>query len=356
VSKRVAGAVDGNFAGLDVDGNLTDSGSAPSDFATAAQGALADSAIQPGDNVSELVNDAGYEQQSNKGVANGYTPLDAGGKVDPSFLPFSGMTPKGTFGSGGSTTGGDLPPAGESGDYYICDTDNYNSAEAGLTFDIGDWAVDNGVSWNKIDNSDAVSSVFGRLGAVVAQLGDYVTSLIANDSVVAGATLNDVISALNTAITNNATAISNLDSSDVANVSGVVGALVTDALNQLNTDVGNNTAAIAAIGTWVTVGGVGEYLPLPGGAILQRGSIAVVGAGTSIAMPIAFNNTNYRIFGTYHGAAGDGGGRMFSLDNGSKAVGSITGYVHQVDTHGAFGGDVGSQDTGGTIDWFAIGD
>ncbi len=30
------------------------------DFATAAQGALADTALQPGDNVSELVNDAGY--------------------------------------------------------------------------------------------------------------------------------------------------------------------------------------------------------------------------------------------------------------------------------------------------------
>ena len=33
---------------------------APGEFATGAQGSLADSAVQPGDNVSDLVNDAGY--------------------------------------------------------------------------------------------------------------------------------------------------------------------------------------------------------------------------------------------------------------------------------------------------------
>ena len=43
---KVTGATSGNFAGLDSNGNLTDSGSKASDFATAAQGAKADSAIQ----------------------------------------------------------------------------------------------------------------------------------------------------------------------------------------------------------------------------------------------------------------------------------------------------------------------
>jgi hypothetical protein len=57
---KVSGAVNGNFAGLDALGNLTDSGSKASDFATAAQGVTADSAVQPGDNVSVLTNDAGY--------------------------------------------------------------------------------------------------------------------------------------------------------------------------------------------------------------------------------------------------------------------------------------------------------
>ena len=43
---KVDNATNGNFAGLDANGNLTDSHSKASDFATAAQGAKADSAIQ----------------------------------------------------------------------------------------------------------------------------------------------------------------------------------------------------------------------------------------------------------------------------------------------------------------------
>ena len=43
---KVASATSGNFAGLDENGNLTDSGKKVSDFATAAQGTKADSAIQ----------------------------------------------------------------------------------------------------------------------------------------------------------------------------------------------------------------------------------------------------------------------------------------------------------------------
>lgn len=43
---KVSSATAGNFAGLDANGNLTDSGSKAADFATAAQGTKADSAIQ----------------------------------------------------------------------------------------------------------------------------------------------------------------------------------------------------------------------------------------------------------------------------------------------------------------------
>ena len=43
---KVASATNGNFAGLDANGNLTDSGSKASDFATASQGAKADTAYQ----------------------------------------------------------------------------------------------------------------------------------------------------------------------------------------------------------------------------------------------------------------------------------------------------------------------
>ena len=60
---KVASATNGNFAGLDANGNLTDSGSKASDFATAAQGAKADTAIQ-----SVKVNGTALTPDSNKAV------------------------------------------------------------------------------------------------------------------------------------------------------------------------------------------------------------------------------------------------------------------------------------------------
>lgn len=60
---KVSGATANNFAGLDANGNLKDSGSKASDFATAAQGAKADSAIQ-----SVKVNGVALQPDANKAV------------------------------------------------------------------------------------------------------------------------------------------------------------------------------------------------------------------------------------------------------------------------------------------------
>jgi hypothetical protein len=60
---KVSGATADNFAGLDANGNLKDSGSKASDFATAAQGAKADSAIQ-----TVKVNGVALTPDANKAV------------------------------------------------------------------------------------------------------------------------------------------------------------------------------------------------------------------------------------------------------------------------------------------------
>lgn len=60
----------------------------------------------------------------------------------------------------------------------------YVVSEAGtrfsLDFNIGDWVISNGSTWQKVDNTDSVSSVFTRTGAVVAANGDYTASNITN--------------------------------------------------------------------------------------------------------------------------------------------------------------------------------
>lgn len=107
--------------------------------------------------------DAQFVAQSTLGVANGVATLDGDGRLPAEQLPLNTVVFRGTFGSAGSTTGGDLPSNGtlETGDFYICDTDAYVSVAAGLTFDNGDKAVYTGTAWSKIDNTETVTGVKG---------------------------------------------------------------------------------------------------------------------------------------------------------------------------------------------------
>ena len=62
---KVNGATNGNLAGFDSNGNLTDSGKSPSDFATAAQGGKADTAVQPSD-LATVATSGSYNDLLNK--------------------------------------------------------------------------------------------------------------------------------------------------------------------------------------------------------------------------------------------------------------------------------------------------
>lgn len=55
------------------------------------------------------------------------------------------------------------------GIYYIVSA---NQTFAGLELKVGDWLISTGISWQKIDNTDAVTSVNGKTGAVVLTAED----------------------------------------------------------------------------------------------------------------------------------------------------------------------------------------
>ena len=59
--------------------------------------------------------------------------------------------------------------------YYIV---NAPGTQQSLDLKNGDWIISNGTSWGKVDNNNAVTGVFGRVGAVVATNGDYNTSQV----------------------------------------------------------------------------------------------------------------------------------------------------------------------------------
>lgn len=121
-----------------------------------------------------------YQLLSEKGQANGYASLDAGGKVPVAQLPASVMTYLGTW-NAATNTPTLANGTGDAGDLYIVSVAGTVNFGAGpITFDVGDWVMYNGSIWQRSDMSDAVSSVFGRLGAVVAANGDYTASQVTN--------------------------------------------------------------------------------------------------------------------------------------------------------------------------------
>jgi hypothetical protein len=84
----------------------------------------------------------------------------------------------------------------------------------------------------KVAVGGAVSSVFGRQGAVVAVAGDYDTDQVENVSTVPGATASEALNSL-------------LTTDGIQNVSSVSGATVTDALNTLLASAGGGTGSFS---------------------------------------------------------------------------------------------------------------
>ena len=159
-------AVDSNFAAFNLTTGklIKDSGYNASTFATAAQGAKADTAVQPGS--------LGTAAYLNAGSANGVASLDAGGKVPVSQIPALGdLNYQGTW---NATT--NVPTlvssAGTKGYYYVVATAGTTNLNGITDWQIGDWAVFNGSVWQKIDNTDAVTSVNGYTGTVVLTAAD----------------------------------------------------------------------------------------------------------------------------------------------------------------------------------------
>ena len=56
---------------------------------------------------------------------------------------------------------------GTKGDYYVVSTTGTTNLNGITTWTQGDWAIFNGSVWEKVDNTDLVTSVAGRTGAVV---------------------------------------------------------------------------------------------------------------------------------------------------------------------------------------------
>jgi hypothetical protein len=124
-----------------------------------------------------------YQVTSEKGQPNGYASLDSNGKVPLTQINdalIGNVNYQGLWNA--STNNPTLvnpPSSGTKGYYYIVST---AGTFASISFEVGDWIISNGSAWQKVDNTDAVSSVFGRTGNVTATNGDYNTSQVTENT------------------------------------------------------------------------------------------------------------------------------------------------------------------------------
>ena len=56
---------------------------------------------------------------------------------------------------------------GTKGEYYVVNVAGSTNLDGITDWQIGDWAIFNGTAWEKVDNTDSVSSVNGQVGTVV---------------------------------------------------------------------------------------------------------------------------------------------------------------------------------------------
>lgn len=73
---------------------------------------------------------------------------------------------------------------GVEGDYYIVSVAGTTTIDGVSDWGIGDWITNNGSIWQKIDNTDAVTSVNSQTGAVVLDIDDVTPTTTKGDIIV----------------------------------------------------------------------------------------------------------------------------------------------------------------------------
>lgn len=228
--------------------------------------------------IANLTTDlAACEKTANKGQANGYASLDSGGKVPTSQLPASvlgAVEYQGTWDASANS------PAlasgvGTKGYYYKVSVAGNTTLDGNTGWHVGDWVVFDGTAWEKIDNYEAVTSVFGRTGAITANTGDYTAAQVTNAVDQTGSYANPAW-------------ISSLASSKIT------GSFPESQVTNLTTDLAAKAplASPSFTGT-VTIGTLTGLLKAATGAVstATEGTDYLSGASNKLPLPFSFGGS-----------------------------------------------------------------
>jgi hypothetical protein len=237
---------------------------------------------------------AGKIPTTEKGAANGVATLDAGGKVPTTQLPDSVLGQlyyEGTWDASTNTpTLVNPPSASTRGDYYITSA---AGSFASITFDVGDWIVSSGSDWQKVDNTDAVASVFGRNGNIVAASGDYTASQVTNVPAggIVATTVQAAIDELDTEKLAKASNLSDVLSASTARLNLGIGTMGVQDANSVaitggsinGTTVGAsspNTGAFTSLSSSSTTTLNGTTIPASSTLLVSGGALGTPSSGT----------------------------------------------------------------------------
>lgn len=142
---------------------------------------------------------------------------------------------------------------GTSGSYYVVSTAGSTNLDGITDWQIGDWAIFNGTFWQKIDQTNLVSSVNGQVGVVVlgaadvgaqpadAQLTDIAGLTPADGAFIVGDGTNFITESGSTARTSLGAAASGANG-DITSMSGLTGGISSPDFIQFDTAAGATDA------------------------------------------------------------------------------------------------------------------
>ena len=294
----------------------------------------------------------GYIPTTQKGVANGVATLDAGGKVPVSELPaavLGALSYQGTW-DASTNTPTLTSSVGTKGYYYVVNVAGSTNLNGITDWVIGDWAVFNGSIWQKVDNTETVTSVNGQTGAVVLTTTNvaegtnlYYTDARARASVSAGTGIS---------YSNTTGVITNAAPDQVVALTGagttvVTGTYPSFTITSTDANVGDVVGPASATDNAVarydsTTGKLLQNSVVTIGDTGATTGITTLSASTSVTTPIvqASNSGGLSLKnsgGTTQMSVGAGGGDNMSINvstnlNGTNAQIDIsptgTGHVH----------------------------
>jgi hypothetical protein len=246
----------------------------------------------------------------NAGVAGGVATLDGSGTVPTSQLPgavLGGLNYQGTW-NASTNTPTLASSTGSKGYYYVVSTAGSTNLDGITDWKIGDWAVYDGTAWQKVDNTDAVSSVNGYTGAVVLTTSDvaqgtnlYFTQAAARDSVSAGTGIsyNSTTGVITNSAPDQTVALTG------AGTTTVTGTYPNFTITSNDSTVGTVTSVNLTAGTGVSVSG---------GPITSSGAITVTNTAPDQVVSLTGAGTT-TVTGTYPN---------FTVTSNDSATGTVT--------------------------------